>query len=109
MSGLPPKADLKRNGRRVRKWSTRTWRRFRVGSVFTPREQTSSASAIVSGLLRYYPLLGLLAAIYWAGADIGRILDTFQPPGVVTKIRFIKNRVGCAGCPATPMVNTIGT
>src|SRR5271170_3721455 len=46
---------------------------------------------------------------YWAGAGIGRMLDTFQPPGVLTRIRFIKNRVGCAGCPAAPIVNMIGT
>jgi hypothetical protein len=51
----------------------------------------------------------LAPPIYWVGAGIGRMLDTFQPSGVVTRIKFIRNRVGCAGCPATPMVNMIGT
>ena len=46
---------------------------------------------------------------YWAGAGIGKMLDIRQPPGVVTRTIFIRNLVGCAGCPAAPMVNRIGT
>jgi len=44
-----------------------------------------------------------------AGAGIGKMLDTFHPLGVVTRIRFIKNRVCCAVWPAVPIVKMIGT
>ena len=45
-----------------------------------------------------------------AGAGIGKMLDTFQPPlGVLTSTRFIRNRVGCAGWPGAPIVKRIGT
>jgi hypothetical protein len=37
------------------------------------------------------------------------MLDTFHPLGVVTRIRFIKNRVCCGVWPAVPIVKIIGT
>jgi hypothetical protein len=46
---------------------------------------------------------------YSAGAGIGRILDTFQPSAVFTRIWFIRKRVGSADCPAGAMVNKMGT
>ena len=97
-AGLQPVRELLEDGVNVSMGSDGTC------STMTANMLTVIGSADPHRQVQRFTLLD-----YCAGAGIGRMLDTRQPAGVVTSTMFIRNLVGCAGCPAAPMVNRIGT